>query len=214
MNSLTKSNSTDVEILNEEQVQVIEAAKRYADGFKASVAHSKGYALLFGTALNQLKEITPHGKFGDLAKLHFPDYSDRWMRTLMNFADHRKLKTEVTSVLTGGQLLLDLPEEEREELFEQVQEITGEKSIEQIAFEVVKAKAKSKPRPVVDDVEREKGHQKNMEAIGETCEAALRHYLDLKPADRALISKATRNAIDALCVRNGRESAALKKLTA
>ena len=201
----------EVEVINESQAQVIDAAKQYASGFKASLAHSKGYALLFGTALNQLKEITPHGKFTELATIHFPEYSDRWMRTLMNFADNRKLKTEVTSVLPKGQLLLDLPEDERAELFAHVEKITGEKSIEQIAFEVVKAKAKAKPKAPINAVEKEQGHQKNMEAIGAHCEAALRRYLDLKPADRALVSRATRNSIDALCVRNGRESVALKK---
>jgi hypothetical protein len=144
----------EVDIINREQAQVIEVAKGYADGFKTSVAHTKGYALLFGTALNQLKEITPHGGFSELAEKNFPDYKLRWLQNLMNFAEHRKIKNAVTAFLPDGQLLLALPEAQREELFEEVNRITGDKSIEALALEVVKkkhqAKMKDAPPPTVE----------------------------------------------------------------
>ena len=73
----------EVEVISTEQAQVIEVAQKYSAGFKASVTHPKGYALLFGTALNQLKEITPHGGFVVLAERTFPDYSIRWLHQLM-----------------------------------------------------------------------------------------------------------------------------------
>lgn len=201
-----------LDLISPEQAQVIEVAKNYSAGFKAGVAHTKGYALLFGAALNQLKEITPHGQFGELAQKSFPEYSDRWLRTLMNYAEHRKLKTEVTSVLANGQMLLALPDAKKEKLFEHIESITGDKSIEQIAQEVVKAKAnaKAKDAPPVSDVQKEKARQDGVTASFETVEAALRRVTNLKDADFVMASPALRKSVAALCVRFGKRMKATK----
>lgn len=138
----TKVETPDV--ISSEQAHVIEVAQKYSAGFKASVTHTKGYALLFGTALNQLKEITPHGGFIALQEKMFPEYGRAWLNRLMQFAEAKKLKCLVTGHLKNGQLLLALDDKAREELFENVEEITGDKSIEQIALEVAKKKTKDK----------------------------------------------------------------------
>lgn len=151
----------EVEVISTEQAQVIEVAQKYSAGFKASVTHTKGYALLFGTALNQLKEITPHGGFIALQERTFPEYGRAWLNRLMQFAEAKKLKCLVTGHLKNGQLLLALPESEKLELFDQVEEITGNKSIEQIALEVAKKKQKEKvktpPTPEEDNARKLEG---------------------------------------------------------
>ena len=138
--------TTELEVINAEVAQVIEVAKNYAEGFKTSLNHAKGYGLLFGTALNQLKAIAPRGEFIPLQEQMFPDFSRQWLNKLMNFAEDKRLKCKVTLHLPDGQLLLDLPEKERDKLFAEVEEITKGKSIEEIALAVLKKKHKDKPK--------------------------------------------------------------------
>lgn len=154
--------TSNLEVVNKEQGELIDRAKTYLAGVKTSFNHAKGYALLAGTTLNQLKEITPHGQF-EAVKEQFTDFSSRWLTHLMLFADHPRLKKEVTSYLKNGQLLLDLPDNEREKLFVRVEEATGDKSIEKMAFEVLKKRHKDKHRatPTPEEAAVAERHQDN-----------------------------------------------------
>lgn len=201
----------EVEVISQEQGQVIDVAKAYAGGLKSSAVHYKGYGFLFGVALNQLKEITPHGKFETLAAQQFPDFTDRWLRELMTFSKALKLKTELSSVLKNGQLLLELPEEKKEELFDEIETRMGDKGIREVVFDWKKkqqrAKQKDEPAPSAADVAAQK-----MKAASDFVEELRsKMALALKNKNLALVPDAELDALEDDRIELGHYITALRK---
>ena len=201
---------TELEVVNRDVDAAIDIAKAYAAGLKTSVAHTNGYGALLGGSLNRLKEIVPHGQFEVIASKQFPEFSDRWLRELMSFAKALAVKTELSSVLKNGQLLLELGRDEQEEFFHKVDKTLGSKGLRDFVMDW-KKKTAPKPPPM-DAVRAEQEHQKNIESAFDTARANLSLLMEFRDVDFVLASKAIRLELKALCVRYGKRVAATKKL--
>lgn len=154
--------TSNLEVVNKEQGELIDRANLYLSSYKTAHAHCKGYALLAGTTLNQLKEITPHGEFEAVKAQLLPEFSRTWINRIMQFAEWKKFKCLVDNTFGKGQLLLDLPDAEKEKLFEEVDEVTGQRTIDEIAFEVLKKRHKDKrATPTPEEAAEADRHQDN-----------------------------------------------------
>lgn len=197
------------DVVNAEQGQLLDRYHVYEDAFRLSVNHSKGYAYLCGKTLHALKEITPHGKFEALKLSQFPEKTRSVLGRFMQFSeavDFRKIPT--VGFLKDGQMLLTLGDRDKEKILEAVADVTGDKGIVETIHDWRK-KTATKPGPV-DAVKQEEEHQKNIVAIYERAEAALKGVLQLKDVDFVLGGKVLRQSVASLCVRYGKQNRKLK----
>lgn len=199
-------------VVSAEQGKVIDHAKVYYEATISKGNEFLGYAYLCGKALLALKDITPHGQFGELKESLWPEKARQTLDRYMLFTQATDSKKLTVSILKDESFLLadkELPKTVQEEVFDAVLKSTKGKGMMETIHEWKKKNA-PKPAPL-NEVEKEQADRKNIEAIYETCYAACLRVLQLKKADKALLPRATRDKLSALWVRCNKDNAGLNK---
>lgn len=207
---IAKPKKLDLSVLTSEQGALFDKLKLYSQAEDESRLERKTFAYLKGRAANALREITDKGLFVELLGAAFPETKQRWLYYCMDFAAAVDIgKNAPVKFLPDNRLLKreEITEQEKEKVQHAIEKVTGDKGVMSVIKDWKKqqARAAAKNAPAPDAVALAKEHQRNMVAIFQTAETALRRVVELKDVDFVMADIALRNSVAGLAVRYGKK---------